>query len=70
MMLTGLDSKFDAKLKKLGASIATTWKSCTHLVTDNIRRTTKFLCALSAGKKIVAVAWIHACVKAKKLVGE
>ncbi|KAI8803331.1 BRCT domain-containing protein, partial [Cladochytrium replicatum] len=34
---------------------------CTHLVTDRIRRTMKFLCALSTAKHIVSVKWLDAC---------
>ena len=45
------------------------WAECTHLVTDRIRRTVKFLCALSAGKHIVDVRWILASKKEGLFVG-
>ena len=54
----------------MGGSIAEDWVSCTHLVTDKVHRTTKFLCALSAGKYIVDLKWIEASEKAKYFVGK
>lgn len=41
---------------------------CTHLVTDKIKRTVKFLCALSSGKYIVHIGWIAACKKENNFV--
>ena len=42
---------------------------CTCLVTDKIRRTVKFLCALSQGSPIVGVEWVDACIKQQSVVG-
>lgn len=75
VLFTGLDrqsaTKQTARYKLLqshSATVVSTWKECSLLVTDKIKRTTKFLCALSAGKKIVSIAWLDACQKAKKLL--
>ncbi len=44
------------------------WAECTHLVTDKVRRTIKFLCAIAAGKHIVSMKWIDECKKAKQIL--
>ncbi|KAI8907065.1 BRCT domain-containing protein [Powellomyces hirtus] len=54
----------------LGGQTAGDWHECSHLVTDRIRRTVKFLCALSAGKHIVNLKWLDASKKAGKFVAE
>lgn len=46
------------------------WRECTHLVTDKIKRTTKFLCCLSSGKRIVSMDWIQACQKSKSIIDD
>ncbi|KAJ3389892.1 Mediator of DNA damage checkpoint protein 1 [Lobulomyces angularis] len=57
-------------MEKLGATRVENWSECTHLVTDKVRRTVKFLCALSAGKHIVDIKWVEACKKRGQLVDE
>jgi hypothetical protein len=42
--------------------------TCTYLVTQRIKRTKKFLCALSAGKDFVDSKWIDECAKQETLV--
>lgn len=42
--------------------------NCTHLVTDKVRRTVKFLCGLAGGQVIVLPSWLEACKKAKGFV--
>ncbi|KAL5037153.1 hypothetical protein BDV3_006690 [Batrachochytrium dendrobatidis] len=54
----------------LGGTIVSTWSECTHLVTDRIRRTVKFLCAVSAGKHIMDVKWLEASKKEGEFAGE
>ena len=44
--------------------------ACTHLVTDKIRRTVKFLCAIAESKKIVAVSWVDGCHKMAAFIDE
>ncbi|KAJ3022732.1 Mediator of DNA damage checkpoint protein 1 [Thoreauomyces humboldtii] len=72
VLFTGIaDSDERGKaVEALGGNTADDWQHCTHLVTDRIRRTVKFLCALSAGKHIVSLKWLDASKKAGKFVSE
>ncbi|NXA00761.1 MDC1 protein, partial [Nesospiza acunhae] len=45
-------------LGTLGGTEATSVHDCSHLVTDGIRRTLKFLCALGRGVPIVTPQWL------------
>ncbi|NXX29169.1 MDC1 protein, partial [Nicator chloris] len=45
-------------LGTLGGTEATSVSDCSHLVTDGIRRTLKFLCALGRGVPIVTPQWL------------
>ncbi|NXR81795.1 MDC1 protein, partial [Pycnonotus jocosus] len=45
-------------LGTLGGTEATSVRDCSHLVTDGIRRTLKFLCALGRGVPIVTPQWL------------
>ncbi|NWX59369.1 MDC1 protein, partial [Promerops cafer] len=45
-------------LGTLGGTEATSVYDCSHLVTDGIRRTLKFLCALARGVPIVTPQWL------------
>jgi Regulator of Ty1 transposition protein 107 BRCT domain len=49
--------------------VVTRWQECTHLISTGIKRTTKFLCALSSGKFIVTTKWLDACRKSGSFVG-
>ncbi|NWI33302.1 MDC1 protein, partial [Sula dactylatra] len=49
----------EVALKTLGGSLATSVFDCTHLVTDRVRRTVKFLCAVARGVPIVTPEWLH-----------
>ena len=69
---TGVDD-VDKKTKILtgcGAHIVESWSECTHLIADKIKRTTKFLCALSSGKHILSSKWIDACKKSNAITDE
>ena len=71
IMFTGLKTNISqAKLKALGAETVDDWQQCTHLVTDKIRRTTKFLCCLAAGKKIMDVKWLEISLSKNAFVNE
>ncbi|KAI9093033.1 hypothetical protein DFS34DRAFT_666617 [Phlyctochytrium arcticum] len=72
IMFTGIPEDDERReiVSALGGRIVDDWSQCTHLVTDKIRRTVKFLCALSAGKHIVNVRWLDACKKDKRFTGE
>ncbi|KAF6203767.1 hypothetical protein GE061_002102 [Apolygus lucorum] len=59
VMFTGLaDAKLSSMVKKLGGKVVEKPSDCTVLVTDKVRRTVKFLCALSLGKPIVSPNWL------------
>ncbi|KAF1584424.1 UNVERIFIED_CONTAM: Mediator of DNA damage checkpoint protein 1, partial [Eudyptes pachyrhynchus] len=49
----------EVALKTLGGSMATSVFDCTHLVTDRVRRTVKFLCAVARGVPVVTPEWLH-----------
>ncbi|XP_072941150.1 uncharacterized protein [Epargyreus clarus] len=56
------------KLRSLGAVIITDVKRCTVVVTQNLRRTCKVLCAVGLGKPIVGPDWVQACSDARMIV--
>nr|XP_012142278.1 PREDICTED: mediator of DNA damage checkpoint protein 1-like isoform X2 [Megachile rotundata] len=59
ILMTGLaNSDYKQLLKKLGASSVENPNNCTVLVTDQVRRTVKFLCALAQSIPIVSVDWL------------
>ncbi|NXW11380.1 MDC1 protein, partial [Fregetta grallaria] len=61
VLFTGVvaSSDMEVALKTLGGSMATSVFDCTHLVTDRVRRTVKFLCAVARGVPIVTPEWLH-----------
>ncbi|KAH9510322.1 hypothetical protein Btru_042773 [Bulinus truncatus] len=60
VMFTGLiDEPGEKIVKDLGGEIALAIHDCTHLVTDKIRRTVKFLSGLSKGLPIVSPLWLE-----------
>ncbi|XP_050578684.1 uncharacterized protein LOC126916689 isoform X5 [Bombus affinis] len=59
ILFTGISSNDYSKLlTKLGASQVEDPTKCTVLVTDKVRRTVKFLCALALPVPIVSVDWL------------
>ncbi|KAM8952748.1 mediator of DNA damage checkpoint protein 1 [Pelodytes ibericus] len=64
VLFTGvLDSAGEETIRALGGEIADSVFDCTHLVTDRVIRTVKFLCALARGIPIVRRDWIEKCKK-------
>ncbi|XP_065521048.1 LOW QUALITY PROTEIN: basic proline-rich protein-like [Lathamus discolor] len=61
VLFTGLvaSKAMEVALGSLGGSVATSVFDCIHLVTDRIRRTLKFLCAVARGVPIVTPEWLH-----------
>jgi len=58
-------------LVDLGVSFADDWSpDITHLLADTFRRTTKMMCAICLGARIVVPDYISACRAANKLVDE
>ncbi|XP_041264175.1 mediator of DNA damage checkpoint protein 1 isoform X1 [Onychostruthus taczanowskii] len=60
VLFTGLVASpaLQVALGTLGGTEATSVHDCSHLVTDGIRRTLKFLCALGRGVPIVTPQWL------------
>ncbi|XP_073497865.1 mediator of DNA damage checkpoint protein 1 isoform X2 [Phyllobates terribilis] len=66
ILFTGVvDTEGEEVILSLGGEIAESVFECTHLVTDRVRRTVKFLCALARGIPIVTLDWIDKCKKSR-----
>uniref|UniRef100_A0A0B7AW97 BRCT domain-containing protein n=2 Tax=Arion vulgaris TaxID=1028688 RepID=A0A0B7AW97_9EUPU len=64
-MFTGyLDGQSEKVVTDLGGVMATSVKDCTHLVTDRICRTVKFLSGLAKGLQIVSPQWLESSKQA------
>lgn len=61
VLFTGVvaSSAMEVALRTLGGAMATSVFDCTHLVTDSVRRTVKFLCAVARGIPIVTPEWLY-----------
>ncbi|XP_042308683.1 mediator of DNA damage checkpoint protein 1 isoform X2 [Sceloporus undulatus] len=60
VLFTGvIDEEGERVVTELGGSLAESVFDCTHLVTDRVRRTVKFLCALAQGIPIVTLDWLE-----------
>jgi len=58
-------------IKVLGANFTNDWTpQATHLIADTFRRTTKMMCAVCCGARVVVPAYLDACAKAGKLVDD
>ncbi|XP_064605690.1 mediator of DNA damage checkpoint protein 1-like isoform X2 [Liolophura sinensis] len=59
---TGVVDEHGQKITKdLGGELVSSVYECTHLVTDKVRRTVKFLCCLARGLPIVLPQWLDCC---------
>ncbi|KAM9266880.1 mediator of DNA damage checkpoint protein 1 [Cariama cristata] len=58
----------EVALRTLGGSMATSVFDCTHLVTDRVRRTVKFLCAVARGVPIVTPEWLHQSARSGRVL--
>ncbi|XP_069097936.1 mediator of DNA damage checkpoint protein 1 isoform X2 [Pleurodeles waltl] len=66
VMFTGvIDETGEQVVQRLGGELADSVYECTHLVTDRIRRTVKFLCAVARGIPIVTLEWLEKSGKNK-----
>ncbi|XP_050402858.1 mediator of DNA damage checkpoint protein 1 [Patella vulgata] len=62
VMFTGVvDEQGEKTVKELGGTLADSIQECSHLVTDKIRRTVKFLGGLCLGVQIVSPQWLEQC---------
>jgi len=57
-------------VRDLGAIVTTDVMHCTHLVTNEAKRTIKFLCCTARGVHIVHTDWLKKCHKAKHILGD
>ena len=58
-MFTGVVDDAGANAaKEMGGLLVQSVADCTHLVTDKVRRTIKFLCCLAQGCQIVSTKWL------------
>lgn len=65
VLFTGVvDAQGERAVLALGGSLADSAAEASHLVTDRIRRTVKFLCALGRGIPILSLDWLHQSHKA------
>uniref|UniRef100_A0A8D2AWC5 Mediator of DNA damage checkpoint 1 n=1 Tax=Sciurus vulgaris TaxID=55149 RepID=A0A8D2AWC5_SCIVU len=65
VLFTGVvDARGERAVLALGGSLASSVAEASHLVTDRIRRTVKFLCALGKGIPILSLDWLHQSRKA------
>ncbi len=61
MFTGGLDEEGADTVQKLGGVMVDSVFQCTHLITDKVRRTVKFLCCLSRGCIVVNSSWLDKC---------
>ena len=54
----------------LGGELVDSVHDCTHLITDKVRRTVKFLCCLARGVTIVTPDWLEKSKSSKMFTGE
>lgn len=59
ILFTGITEDYSNIIKTLGGNKVETPAKCSILVTDKVRRTYKFLCALAKGVPIVAINWLR-----------
>ncbi|XP_026633627.1 mediator of DNA damage checkpoint protein 1 isoform X2 [Microtus ochrogaster] len=65
VLFTGVvDSRGERAVLALGGRLASSVNEASHLVTDRIRRTVKFLCALGKGIPILSLSWLYESRKA------
>ncbi|KAL2748363.1 FHA domain-containing protein PS1 [Vespula maculifrons] len=69
ILFTGItDDEYAKVLKVLGGTKVEDPAKCTILVTDKIRRTIKFLCALAYAVPIVSINWLHESKRAGRFL--
>lgn len=74
ILFTHLDLSLIERLKtysqKLGLSLASEPTNCTHLIVDQLSRTSKFICAMSHAEYILSYKWIVESYEANCLLDE
>jgi PAX-interacting protein 1 len=73
VMFTAINSNRDnlkSIVQNLGGRVTNIYSECTHLITDRIARTVKFMCAFSSCKFIVTSDWILESAKQNRFANE
>ncbi|GFS15803.1 mediator of DNA damage checkpoint protein 1 [Elysia marginata] len=66
VMFTGvIDDQGEKIVKELGGELVGNIQECTHLITDKVRRTVKFLGGLAKGALIVTPQWLESSKQAR-----
>ncbi|XP_051852077.1 mediator of DNA damage checkpoint protein 1 isoform X1 [Antechinus flavipes] len=69
VLFTGVvDARGEQAVLALGGTLASSVAEASHLVTDRVRRTVKFLCALGRGIPILSLEWLHQSRKAGRFL--
>ncbi|XP_074092866.1 mediator of DNA damage checkpoint protein 1 isoform X3 [Macrotis lagotis] len=69
VLFTGVvDEQGEQSVLALGGSLAISVTEASHLVTDRVRRTVKFLCALGRGIPILSLEWLYQSQKAGRFL--
>ncbi|XP_074120899.1 mediator of DNA damage checkpoint protein 1 [Sminthopsis crassicaudata] len=69
VLFTGVvDARGEQAVLALGGTLASSVAEASHLVTDRVRRTVKFLCALGRGIPILSLEWLHQSQKAGRFL--
>ncbi|KYM93603.1 Mediator of DNA damage checkpoint protein 1 [Cyphomyrmex costatus] len=68
VLFTGIMEDYSEIVNTLGGSKVEDPAECTILVTDKVRRTYKFLCALAKGIPIVTIDWLRESETAKRFL--
>jgi len=71
VMFTGIiDKTGEAIVLDLGGSLTNNVAECTHLITEKVRRTVKFLCACVRGIPILSLEWLRDSRMEKRFLNE
>jgi len=73
VVFTAINSNRDnlkSIVQNLGGRVTNIYSECTHLITDRIARTVKFMCAFSSCKFIVTSDWILESAKQNRFANE
>ncbi|OZJ02969.1 hypothetical protein BZG36_04512 [Bifiguratus adelaidae] len=68
--LSDLTSKDQKAIQRMGAQMAKNASDCTHLISEQIARTEKFLCCLNKGCHIVPKKWLKDSISAGHFLSE
>ncbi|XP_061746291.1 PAX-interacting protein 1 [Nerophis ophidion] len=74
VMLTGFEptqvQQYTKRLQALGGEVADSSQKATHLLASKVKRTVKFLSAMSVVQHVVTPDWLEECWRSQKFVDE